>query len=220
MTEKMLVTQALDERDLLVKKITDKIRNAKFVDTRKRNEEKTVGERVTPEEFGKVAQSAWQQIMDLIDRYQRIDAAVVASNAATWIETSYGRFTIAGAISLRNRLRSKTLIYSKGTDFEGLLQSILEAQYNNGVQLADERNKALDKQAEAMRLSILGKDGKTRDEKPLDVVETYVKENTTEVVDPLGAEKRMAELREKKERLLSELETQIKVSNATTLIEF
>jgi hypothetical protein len=30
----------------------------------------------------------------------------------------------------------------------------------------------------------------------------------------------MAELREKKERLLSELETQIKVSNATTLIEF
>jgi hypothetical protein len=71
-----------------------------------------------------------------------------------------------------------------------------------------------------MRLSILGKDGKTRDGKPLDVVETYVKENTTEVVDPLGAEKRMAELREKKERLLSELETQIKVSNATTLIEF
>ena len=220
MTEKMLVTQALDERDLLVKKITDKIRSAKFVDTRRKNEEKTAGERVIPEEFGKVAQSAWQQIMDLIDRYQRIDAALVASNAATWIETSYGRFTIAGAISLRNRLRSKTMIYSKGTDFEGLLQSILEAQFNAGVQLADERNKVLEKQAEAMRLSILGKDVKTRDEKPLDVVEIYVKENTTEVVDPLGAEKRMSELREKKERLLSELETQIKVSNATTVIEF
>ena len=42
MLEKMLVTQALDERDLLVKKITDKIRNAKLVDTRKRNEEKTI----------------------------------------------------------------------------------------------------------------------------------------------------------------------------------
>ena len=69
MTEKMLVTQALDERDLLVKKITDIIRNAKFVDTRKRNEEKTAGERVTPEEFGKVAQSAWQQIMDVHHRH-------------------------------------------------------------------------------------------------------------------------------------------------------
>ena len=33
MSEKMLVTQALDERDLLVKKITDKIDKASFVDT-------------------------------------------------------------------------------------------------------------------------------------------------------------------------------------------
>ena len=32
MSEKMLVTQALDERDLLVKKINDKIAKASFVD--------------------------------------------------------------------------------------------------------------------------------------------------------------------------------------------
>ena len=107
MAEKMLVTQALDERDLLVKKITDKIRKVKLVDTKKRNEDKTVMERVTVEDFAKAAQSAWQQIMDLIDRYQRIDAAIVASNAATWVETTYGRYTVAGAISLRNRLRAK-----------------------------------------------------------------------------------------------------------------
>ena len=36
---KMLVTQALDERDLLVKKIDDKIGKARFVDTIQRNEE-------------------------------------------------------------------------------------------------------------------------------------------------------------------------------------
>ena len=41
MAEKMLVTQALDERDLLIKKITDKVHKAKLVDTKKRNEEKT-----------------------------------------------------------------------------------------------------------------------------------------------------------------------------------
>lgn len=40
MSEKMLVTQALDERDLLVKKIADKIVNASFVDTIKPNEYK------------------------------------------------------------------------------------------------------------------------------------------------------------------------------------
>ena len=220
MAEKMLVTQALDERDLLVKKITDKIRKVKLVDTKKRNEDKTVMERVTVEDFAKAAQSAWQQIMDLIDRYQRIDAAIVASNAATWVETTYGRYTVAGAISLRNRLRAKTGMLVTGTNFEGFLQSVLEAQFSTGVAAADEKNKALEKQAEAMRLSILGKDAKTRDDKPLEVVDAYVKENTTELVDPLGAEKRVAELKEKKEKLLAELETQIKVSNATTLIEF
>lgn len=220
MAEKMLVTQALDERDLLVKKITDKIRKAKLVDTKKRNEERTAGERLTVEEFGKAAQSAWQQIMDLIDRYQRIDAAIVASNAATTVETSYGRYTVAGAISLRNRLRTKSNMLNTGNDFEGLLQSVLEMQFTGNVHVADDKNKALEKQAEAMRLSILGKDGKTRDDKPLEVVEAYVRENTTELVDPLGAEKRAMELKEKKEKLLAELETQIKVSNATTVVEF
>jgi len=63
MAEKMLVTQALDERDLLVKKIGDKIQKIQAVDTKKRNEEKTVTARVSPEEFGNTASAAYQQIM-------------------------------------------------------------------------------------------------------------------------------------------------------------
>ena len=43
MSEKMLVTQALDERDLLVKKINDKIAKASFVDTIKPNEDNIRG---------------------------------------------------------------------------------------------------------------------------------------------------------------------------------
>ena len=46
MSEKMLVTQALDERDLLVKKITDKIAKASFVDTIKPNEDKVYAKRI------------------------------------------------------------------------------------------------------------------------------------------------------------------------------
>ena len=48
-----------------------------------------------------------------------------------------------------------------------------------------------------MRLSILGKDSKTKDEKPLSVVDAYVKENTTELVDPLDVKKKMEVLEEK-----------------------
>jgi len=110
MPEKMLVTQALDERDLLVKKIGDKISKMKLVDVKKRNEEKAAESRVTPEEFASTASAAYQSVMDLIDRFQHIDAAIVASNAASTVKTSYGEFTVAGAIALRNRLKRVTII--------------------------------------------------------------------------------------------------------------
>ena len=48
-----------------------------------------------------------------------------------------------------------------------------------------------------MRLSILGKDSKTKDDKPLGVVDAYVKENTTELVDPLDIKKKIESLEEK-----------------------
>ena len=70
-----------------------------------------------------------------------------------------------------------------------------------------------------MRLSILGKDSKVKDDKPLEVVEAYVRENTTELIDPLEIKTKISDLKEKRNNLLRELDTQIKVSNATTFIE-
>ena len=218
MSEKMLVTQALDERDLLVKKIADKIAKANFVDTMKPNEEKVYNKRVGKEEFAKEAESAYQQIMDLIDRFQKIDAAIVDSNAKTEVKTSYGTFTVAGAISLRSRLRG-TGTYGHTADFEGLLQNKLNNEYSERVRFCDVKNSQLQSTAEQMRLSILGKDSKNKEEKPLGVVEAYVKENTTELVDPLDVKKKLEALEEKRNALLTELDTQIKVSNATTFIE-
>ena len=46
-----------------------------------------------------------------------------------------------------------------------------------------------------------------------------MKENTTELVDPLEVKKKIELLEEKRNILLTELDTQIKVSNATTFIE-
>ena len=71
-----------------------------------------------------------------------------------------------------------------------------------------------------MRLSILGKDSRGKDTRPLEVVDAYIRENTTEVIDPLESQKKVRKLQEKADTLLTELDTQIKVSNATTLIEF
>ncbi len=218
MANKMLVTQALDERDLLVKKIRDKISKARFVDTRKRNEDKVLESRVSADEFGKDAAGAYQQIQDLIDRFQKIDAAIVESNAKTLISTSYGDFTVAGAISLRSRLRGMGS-YKGEADFEAILQNKMEMDLKKMLTFSEMKNKQLQSTAEDMRLSILGKDTKVKDDKPLEVVEAYVRENTTELVDPLDAQKKIEALRDKRDTLMTELDTQIKVSNATTFIE-
>ena len=218
MSEKMLVTQALDERDLLVKKITDKIAKASFVDTIKPNEDKVFANRIDKKEYAKEAESAYQQITDLINRFQRIDAAIVASNVTTEITTSYGTFTVAGAIALRSRLRGAGA-YGGGADFEGKLLQKLTNEYNDRVQFADRKNSQLEATAEEMRLSIFGKDSKTKDDKPLGVVDAYLKENTTTLVDPLDVQKKQEAQKEKRDILLKELDTQIKVSNATTYIE-
>ena len=186
---------------------------------KKRNEEKTSEVRVTTEEFSTSASAAYQQIMDYIDRFQRIDAALVASNAATKINTSHGVFSVAGAIALKNRLR-KSGIYDEKGAFENLLIDQMKYQYQEAVQIAEFKNKNLESQAENMRLSILGKDSKVKDDKPLEVVNTYIQENTTEIIDPLDCQKRLEELQDNTAALLTELDTQIKVSNATTTIEF
>lgn len=217
MEVKLLVTQALDERDLLVKKINDKINAATFTDIIKHNEDTVYERRLTRDEYKKETESAYQQICDLIERYNMLEAAIVQSNATTFIETSYGKFSVAGAISLRNRMRGDAKFSGKA-DFESNLLYKMRERYNCCVSAIERKNQALAQTAEDMRLSILGRDVKVKDDKPLEVVETYIKENTMELADPLDIVAKMVQLQEKKDKLLSELETQIKVSNATTFI--
>lgn len=219
MSERMLVTQALDERDLLVKKINDKIQKASFVDTIKPNVELVYNKRIKKEEFNQAASSAYQQIMDLIARFQTIDAAIINSNANTKVTTSYGTYTVSAAISLRSRMRNMGA-YDNEANFEDRLRNKLMQEYSSRVCVCDKENAKLKETADSMRLSILGKDTKVKEDKPLAVVDAYIKENTTELVDPLSVEKLTAKLDEKRDKLLSELDTQIKVSNATTFIEF
>lgn len=214
MENKLLITQALDERDLLVKKINSKIERIDFVDGKKRNEEKVIQQVITKEEFCKKVKTSYQQIQDLIKQYQKIDEAIITSNANTYIETSFGTYSVAVALFMRNRLRELNAM-----DFETILRNKMEENYYEVLELKDLRNRRLEEDAEKMRLSILGKDGKYKDDKPLSVVDAYISENTVELIDPLNVLDEIESLKDKHTTLLSELETKIKISNATTFIE-
>lgn len=110
----------------------------------------------------RVAESAYQQIMDLLERFQKIDAAIVAFNAATMLHTSFGDYTVAGAISLRSRMRGNGS-YDDEADFEQSLFNKMKSELDKRLISIENKNKQLESTAASMRLGILGKDTKSKD---------------------------------------------------------
>ena len=184
MAERMSVTQALDERDLLVKQINDKMAYTSFVEVIGCEESILPGQQISRTEYAGRAESAYRRIIELMERYHRIHAAIMTSNSGTWIETSFGRFTVAVALSLRSRLQG-TGTYEYDSDFEGNLCRKLRKEYEEKLKLA----------------------------------KSSTPEGGMELLDPLKAQERAELLEERKDMLIRELDTQIKVSNAVTLIE-
>ena len=209
MAVKILITQALDERDLLVKKINKKIEKTSFADIMKAKEERVMDGRMEKNEYTDMVKSSYQQICDLILRFQRLDEAILVSNANTMIHTTIGEMSISSAISLRNKMK-------KG--IEGL-QKELVRQYLGAILKIKEENKVIQEQAKSMRKSISGKNTPEKDEKAEALIMEYVKENTVRIVDPLNIKESTKEAEEKQKQLLKELDRKIKFSNATTYIE-
>lgn len=218
---KMLVTQALDERDFLVKKIQRKIDNASFVDTSKPNVNKVSRNKIDKTKFDEDAKSAKDQITDLIRRFDDIDAAIGQSNANTKVDIEgVGEISVATAISLRSRIKG-TGKYEGESNFEDRLAKKISSEYDQSLTVVERENRNLEVKADEMRNSILGKDNKVKADssESMEVVEEYVRKNTTEIQDPIDAKKTLEEMKDRKASLLRELDTKIKVANATTYIE-
>lgn len=189
MENRILVVQALDERDLLVKKIMDKMEAAQFVDCRKPYAENGWKSRLPMDIFEKEARRQLQQIRDLISRYDKLCEAITISNAQTVIETSRGKMPLASAIALRNRLRGSGP-YGEAGDFEGRLIRKIRKEYREMQESVDDIN----------GLS----EGKARQQ--------------AQICDPIRIMSRAQRIQEERDTLLAELETKIKVANATTYL--
>lgn len=246
---RITVVQALDERDLLVKRIMSKTQKAQFVDIMKPKASVTWQKRMPRAAFAAEAQSALQQIQDLIARYDRLNAAITLSNATTFLETSQGRMTVSCAIALRNRLRGSGT-YGDLTDFEGRLVKKMESSYKEELDLQRKKNEAVRREAAASKkgkasgrnsaqivvLQGTGSQGKSKEasvgagegkgtgdgRSPGAAAEGRRQERDMDLmrmVDPLNIRRKAEEITERRDALLSELETKIKISNATTFVD-
>lgn len=213
--EKLLVTQALDERDLLKIRIVDKIKKTEFVHAKKNNEDEINGRPV--EEVKEKIKAAYQSIMDLIKRYDAINAAIAKSNAETMITVCGKQMTVANAIAIRSRNKQDPI----GDDaaFEFFLINAMEQQMHDVLLYAKEKNKRVDLSSEQMLTQIVGREGGEH-ESAASIVEAYRQSNYTEVVDPLNIDDVVQDMRDSMSRMMAEIETAVKISNATTFVEF
>lgn len=217
-TERMLVCNALDERDFLRKKIISAINSTYFIACKRVKDDKVRTTGYTdPKTFENEAKSSYQSITDMIDRYTRLDTAITLANASTEIKLSDDTvMTRAAAISMR-----KALVGDTSTDFTGRLISVLERQFTSVSATANELNAKADRELEQYKDNMTSGD-KAKELTPAvtQTLESLVADNRADIIDPIGVEKEIKKLEDKYETLKKELDSAIKVSNATTFVEF
>lgn len=238
MESRMTIVQALDERDLLVKKILDRTQKAQLVDLVRQRAAVTLEKHLTRGEFEAQARGALQQLEDLIARYDRLNFAISVSNAETMLETSRGRMTVACAIALRSRLRGDG-VYGELADFEGRLAQKMEEQYRDTLDRMRRKNEAMRRTAlprpqnnrgrngaqvivlqagdPAARRSANPETGTKKSKGTMDAV-LAKQPDAFHLFDPLHLRQKAEAIWEEREQLLIELDTKIRISNANTLI--
>lgn len=215
--EKMLVCEALDERDFLAKKIDEEIGVFLPMTVVRKKDPKTKSGS-TVEEFSQNVLSSYQSIIDKIRRYNRINAAIIASNAVTTITLKAGEtMTVAEAISRKNDRHA----------FDKLLYSRINRIYSNTtMEYSDLVNTYNRKKDQLINTYLTANAGtSTKDSDPDIMISKLVEGDEPVLVDPFKTKTKSIEdlindLRYNNDNLVKEINAAIKISNATTTIEF
>lgn len=210
--EKLLVCEALDERDLLEKKIKDAISRSKYCTVRREKDPMTkTGQ--TDEEFINDANAAYQSITDMIDRRNRINAAIVLSNANTTVKLRSGQeMTVAAAITKRKAMSSKD-------DLEMILIKDLIGQASGLVESYRQIKDEKERKESAYKANFSSRENKLSED-DAKAISTLLAGEEPVKVDPLDIMKLAQDLSDNYNQLAKDIDTAIKISNATTVVEF
>ena len=210
---KMLVCDALDERDFLRKKIIANIKKAKFAMGVKKGQSEIDGKSI--ETFEEKARSDMQSILDCIKRYNEIDSAITLSNAATELKTRAGTtLTVAKAIQLKKLMAEKS-----HNDFTAFLLEKMRDELQSACCDVASMNSKANTELEKYKSNLTNGDVKNLSDEQVIICQKMVEDSYGKLVDPLNLEKKIDELAEKHSSLIRDLKSAISKSNATTFIE-
>ncbi len=216
--QEMPVAQALAERNLLIKRIFDATDDAQFVGTVRKAEERSVAKRIENARFQREAEASYRSIMEDIEQYQRVERAILASDASTYVETSRGKLTVAEALSLKRRLDGSDPS-CEDLDFEENLCRKIRREYEERLSEVKKNNRCLQYLKERAYLTVPDQNESCERKRFLEEAESYAEENMMKLADPLNIMEKARSLTEENDRLLVELNTQIRLSNASTLVQ-
>lgn len=212
--EKMTIHKALAELKTMDDRINKAIRSTSYVLAVKHSAEKINGVKVS--NFKEQMRSGYQKVADLIKRRDAMKRAVVLSNATTKVKIGDNEYTVAEAIEMKNH----------GMEFRSALLSQMNLDYIAAQNdLARNGGEALEKKAEQYVLAVIAaqpKDSKMSADSDVmkGLRQTYIENNTYDLVDPLDITKVMEALNAEINEFNAEVDAALSVSNALTVIEF
>ena len=199
------ITEALVELKLLANRITKETGSGNFITSYKIGNAPAGYSSV--EAFEAKAKSSYQSILGLIERRNKIKAAIVASNATVSVTIATRTYTVAEAIERKNSIA-----------YEQALLSTLARQCMNIGQTAERANQQAQQKLDQMLETSLGKE-KSNPESIKPISDNFWSVNLTNISDPLSLLEKIESLRNSIDSFLAEVDTRLTISNSTTTVE-
>lgn len=209
MKETMTVHKALSELKIIGERIEKEINGMNFLAVNKHSNAKMNGTPVG--DFINQIKDKYKSVMTLINRRNAIKRAVTKSNATTMVKVGTDEYTVAEAIDMKNF----------GMNYQRGMLARLESQWRSVQSMAERENgEKLDRRADEYIKSLYeNADMKNMSDEIKKVRDAFVESQTMDIIDPIGAEKTMTELRDKIDAFMSEVDAALSVSNALTTVE-
>lgn len=211
MKKEITVTKALSDLNVLTGRIEKETDKLTVLSTKLKFKNVLKDKNINVDDFKNEVKANYQSILDLIKNRDIIKSAIILSNAKTKVVIADKEYTIAEAIDKKNRIALETDLLMK-------LKSEFVTKSKQVTNFNDKLEAQIDKEREIM---LSGDNAKNKDiVKTAEELATAKREsNSVELVDPLNIEKVINELEDGIMSFKAEVDQQLSVSNAITLIE-
>lgn len=197
----LTITRALAELKILDKRINNVITNTTFIST------KVVGQ--PHKDHDLETKSGWQSFNDLVDRYNRLRRAVIASNANTRVKINGNEMSVAEAIEMKKSISFK----------KNLLERLRRQRQDAKVAVDNYTNTVRVKLDQLLKTSFENERKSGSEDSIKTISESYLKNNRMDIIDPIKLDTKIPELEEFVDGFLSEVDLVLSESNARTVIQ-